>query len=413
MGREGVASDRPSRNGEAKHCPSDCAAKIATESFPQHAPTMNLNYSLLQAIATLLLSSNVVMSEPTYVELKGNPVENGFARETALDETTRFAEWCDRRRSLSKATRRTVDALIERSGVSVGSRIREEQCLHIERALMEKTSLNLVSDEAITDLRPLASLTQLSKLTLYCSKEDGAFLEDPTPISHLRNLTELTLNDCRLNDLSFVKTLTSLTVLNVSNIFGYSNAKIDDLSPLENLTNLRELFLRGSEIDSLSSFPDLPNLKILGLLHNQISDLAPLANSTRLKRLVLEGNQIGELGPLANLTELRALKLRENQIADLSPLANLTHLLVLDVRQNEIRDVTPLSNLTQLERLRLSDNPIEDLSPLHAFENLTHLNVPAGASCPETLRSRFRACRHDAIPNRQQSEKLPKSEGDV
>ena len=73
---------------------------------------MNLNYSLLQAIATLLLSSNVVLSEPTYAELKGNPVsrrdcpwslhevcwfENGFAREIALDETTRFAEWCDRR----------------------------------------------------------------------------------------------------------------------------------------------------------------------------------------------------------------------------------------------------------------------------------------------------------------------------
>ena len=64
---------------------------------------------------------------------------------------------------------------------------------------------------------------------------------------------------------------------------------------------------------------------------NKISDLTPLENLTNLKVLRLSCNAVSDLSPLRNLTNLGWLDLHENRITDVSPLADLTDLYKLDI----------------------------------------------------------------------------------
>ena len=69
----------------------------------------------------------------------------------------------------------------------------------------------------------------------------------------------------------------------------------------------------------------------LTLSNTQIEDLTPLSELTKLKELRLERNQINDLTPLSGLNQLEWLDLTENEteIEDLTPLAKLTQLKCL------------------------------------------------------------------------------------
>ena len=61
----------------------------------------------------------------------------------------------------------------------------------------------------------------------------------------------------------------------------------------------------------------------LYLFNNQISDITPLQNLTAIRQLNLFNNQISDVAPLENLANLTGLWLGENPIADLAPLRTL------------------------------------------------------------------------------------------
>ena len=143
--------------------------------------------------------------------------------------------------------------------------------------------------------------------------------------------------------------------------------QIEDLSPLANLTSLKELSLSGNQISSMSTLPNLINLTILDLEGNYISDISPLVNLTDLTHLNLGHTHslLFDISPLANLTNLTVLDLEWNRnIGDISPLDNLTSLTYLNLCYTWTDDISPLANLTNLNWLDLDMNQISDISPL-------------------------------------------------
>ena len=95
---------------------------------------------------------------------------------------------------------------------------------------------------------------------------------------------------------------------------------ITDLSGLEHLTNLTELFLHGNQISDISPLASLTNLTGLGLNSNEISNISPLSNLTNLTFLNLYGNQISDISPLVENSGLGVgdeVDLRKNNL-DLS-----------------------------------------------------------------------------------------------
>ena len=110
------------------------------------------------------------------------------------------------------------------------------------------------------------------------------------------------------------------------------------------------------------------NLGTLRLSRNPITDLSPLTNLTALKNLYLSNLSPNtptlDIVPLANLINLEALSLENSRISDISPLVNLKKLSILYLSNNQIEDISPLAELTELQELWIKGNPVTDFTPL-------------------------------------------------
>ena len=193
----------------------------------------------------------------------------------------------------------------------------------------------------------------------FSTRSDSIILfPDPNLEARIREITGKPTGDLLVSD---VDTVTS---------FEASFRNISDLSGIEYMTGLAELYLGGNTIDDLSPLSNLRMLTGLNLYRNNISDLSPLSSLTTLIWLSLGNNNISDLSPLSSLIGLTWLRLDENVIDDLSPLSSLTSIFSLNLSFNKIKNLSPLSDLTALLWLNLIANNIDELSPL---ENLTAL----------------------------------------
>ena len=218
----------------------------------------------------------------------------------------------------------------------------------------------------IVDITPLSQLTQLRELGL--SSND---ITDITPLSQLTQLRELRLSFNDITDITPLSQLTQLTKLSLE------GNQINDLTPLSQLTRLTLLGLTTNEVGDITPLAQLKRLRLLYCGYNQISDLTPLAQAEALTKLHLDHNHIQDLTPLTSLTRLTTLDLASNRIIDITPLSQLAESLMdLDLRDNRIRDVTPLADLKYVERLSLRDNPITDTFPLSSLLDMDpNLNI--------------------------------------
>ena len=223
--------------------------------------------------------------------------------------------------------------------------------------------------------REVGSLTTHTLLNLRRLEARNRGIKDLTGLEHAYHLRYLDLtgeyidgkgivNSNAVSDVSPLAGLTQLKTLWLS-----SNG-ITDVSPLAELMQLTVLYLEDNRITDVSPLAGLTQLAVLNLSNNGITDVSPLAGLTQLKTLWLNSNGITDMSPLAGLTQLRTLWLSNNGITDVSPLTSLTQLRTLWLSNNGIVDVTPLAKLTQLKRLYLGSNRITDVSPLVAL-NLT------------------------------------------
>jgi len=90
----------------------------------------------------------------------------------------------------------------------------------------------------------------------------------------------------RISDLSPLAELTNLEEL----VLGFN--QITDVSPLAGLTKLKELDLFKNQITDVSPLAGLTKLEYLNLYNNEIAEISPLKGLTKLKELELRENPI-------------------------------------------------------------------------------------------------------------------------
>ena len=198
-------------------------------------------------------------------------------------------------------------------------------------------------------------------------------------------------NNKNLDDISHIQNLTELTELRLG------NTGVSDLTPLANLTKLTWLDIRNNRIQDISALANLTQLRVLNLWNkadnlvpplakgnNRVRDIGPLANMTEMTHLYLDGNQISDLTPLANMTKLVTLELAENRVIDISPLPfdRMTALQSLILTGNwgffipGLSDISPLARAPRsLTHLYLGQNDISDISPLAGLTALKRLEL--------------------------------------
>jgi hypothetical protein len=243
-------------------------------------------------------------------------------------------------------------------------------CTSLTELLVLSTGL---TNEDIEPLRYMTNLTSLILTTILCQvgwEPEESFLDvdidlnavitDISPLAGLTNLTDLTLMGNHILDISPLAELTNLTRLALN----YN--RISDLTPLAGLANLTNLLLEGNPISDLSPLTNLTNLEWLALCGFINFSLEPIENLTSLMFLEIRSRQLNDsnIASLAGLTNLQSLNLSHNRISDITPLASLENLRFLDLRDNQISDISHLANLDNLSSLHLNNNPITVWSPV-------------------------------------------------
>ncbi|EOA2660191.1 InlB B-repeat-containing protein [Listeria monocytogenes] len=174
--------------------------------------------------------------------------------------------------------------------------------------------LNL-GDNNINDINALAGLTKLQELSL----ADNLQLRDIEALASLKNLTKLYVTSLELSNISAISDLTNLTYLWVS------SPKLSDISALSNLPVLETLIVRDSPISDFSPIANLTNLTYLALesVGLKDSELSYLNSLTKLSELYLGSNELSDIRSLSRFSNLINLNLEDNQIKDISPLSGL------------------------------------------------------------------------------------------
>ncbi len=168
---------------------------------------------------------------------------------------------------------------------------------------------------------------------------------------------------------------------------------IQDLSPLDGLSNLRVLDLGGNQIkDNLGTcaWENLTSLRTLRLHANELSTNtqdgisaleclglgASCTGNSKILRLDLHGNGLsgnGLLEDLQDLTSIKELNLHDNDLTDLTGLESLPNLQLLWLSENEnLANLTPLVNNAGLgagDRLSLRNSKDASTAQIDTLKN--------------------------------------------
>lgn len=156
----------------------------------------------------------------------------------------------------------------------------------------------------------------------------------------------------------------------------------DDLDPclMPLFTGLKDLFLGEGELDDLSPLQTLTQLWSLRASGTKIKDLKPLSHLVNLDRLDLSRTQVSDLEPIKTLALLTELQLDDTTVEDLTPLSSLKKLQKLHLRNTPVKNLAPLKDLRDLQLLEVQGTPVTDtsmLTPLVAGKS--RLQIKMGA----------------------------------
>ena len=159
---------------------------------------------------------------------------------------------------------------------------------------------------------PLTKLTKLTKLNVHPTSLAGDLLDyldlpNITDLTGLEHATQLRILDLTwhtgVTDLDPIAQLTQLRELNIY------RTNVIDLTPIAQLTQLSKLDISGTGVFDLTPIAQLTQLKELRIKNTGVTDLTPLSGLTQLSKLDMWGTPINDLTPLAQLTRLTEIRI--------------------------------------------------------------------------------------------------------
>ena len=283
--------------------------------------------------------------------------------------------------------------------------------ISVLRQMQSLKELTLVGNRFLKDYSPIADLTGLRRLrctpnnhyplkdlTMFSGMKDMEDLtvmwyesDDLTPIAGMTKLKKLVLENVsenRIKDISVIANFPDLEVLNLVGDF-------TDLTPLEGLTNMRELYLSCKASD-LTPIAGMTEMRRLVLDNRSVTDISALSGMKKLEHLSLLVT-VSDISALEGMTELDWLEIPNSDIEDISPLADSRKLTLLRLFGNRIKDISVLSNMTALTDLGIWNNEISDVTPLYPLHNLKYLGIGGNKLTGEQIEALKSNFENDSI----------------
>lgn len=170
-----------------------------------------------------------------------------------------------------------------------------------------------LSGNELSSIDFLSSLTNLETLHLA-----GTRISDISVIENLSKLKELNLEDNNISDISSLRNLASLERLSLS------NNNIKSLPIFRNGMPLKYLNLGlNMELSEIDSIKTLTSLTELNLNRTNITSLEGLSSLTDLTQLSFNQTKVDDLSPLEGLSQLRYVSGNETRVHDFRPISHV------------------------------------------------------------------------------------------
>lgn len=200
----------------------------------------------------------------------------------------------------------------------------------------------------------LASLMTIEHLTCNGNKN----ITDLKPLAILTNLKTLDCSNTNIKSLEGIETLRSLVELNCSD-----NDNINSLIPLQGLGGLEKVNCGNTMVKNLS----------------------PLRNLRNLKKLDVHFCTVNSLGGISELNTLVELNVSQNKsLYTLDGMQKLVNLVNLDLSQTNVDNLDPIKDLKSIEVLNVSNSMVASLRPIMMYKNLIEIDC---SGTPITIRS--------------------------
>lgn len=187
----------------------------------------------------------------------------------------------------------------------------------------------------------------------------------PSGISVCVNLKWLNLSANAIKDIKPLESLTQLQVLNVSKNALYGKIGVGKFP------QLKALVVNGNDIETIGGLEKLSQLETLIVSQNRLSSFGGwIAGATSIQKLSASNNPIdwdgGGNSGLATLTCMKELRLNHTGLDKIpEALTRMKRLRILELGSNNLEtfdDVAVLSSMTSIWQLNLKGNPIASLS---------------------------------------------------
>jgi len=222
------------------------------------------------------------------------------------------------------------------------------------KTLADLTVIN-ASNTRVANLQPLAGLKKLEVINF-----DNTQVGQLDPLVSLKNLNFIFADNTEVN-------------LEEANQFIDQNPECMLIfQTFENSSwwntldqHWKDIFLKQFDLKGVPNkiqFQKIANLEILTITENtQINDLTPVQHLSRLKELQFSGTTVSKLDPLSKIVKLQALRCQKSPIVDLTPVNGLPKLKELDFSNTQVEELEPIQNMIQLEILKFSGTPVKNL----------------------------------------------------
>ncbi len=151
--------------------------------------------------------------------------------------------------------------------------------------------------------------------------------------------------------------------------------KITDFSPLDKLTELKQLDLSGTSIADLDVIRNLTQLEVLKLNDTPLNNAPPLKYLHKLSTLEISNTWLSSLDFIKSFPELKKLSCSAALIFSLAPVSSLKYLEELDCSYTPIKDINALSQNHSLIKLSVNDTKIDNIKAISTLTDLQSLNI--------------------------------------
>ena len=163
------------------------------------------------------------------------------------------------------------------------------------------------------------------------------------------NVIDIDVSEYNITNLSGIEHFVNLeSFVNIND--WNATRKINNLSYFEGLEKLKEIRLDYNNISDLTPIRKLKNLEILDLCYNPLSeDISIIESLTNVQELWLVGTGRKNLPDLTKLPNLKLLYIDNNYLDDISVIEELNNLEMVSFENQSIRKVIPQNGIQSID----------------------------------------------------------------